>query len=237
MTVKLLQKTRLNRAAHRIYYGYLHGFDTANRDVLPALEACFRKSVECCTAQKGDYYEFGIFKGYSFWHAQRTAAKHGLDTMRFYGFDSFRGLPKVHGRDRTRNDDFYEGQYNCSKAKVAEYLGRAGVDWEKTFLIEGFFEESLHAETKRAHGMNKIAIALIDCDLYASTVEVLNFISDMIIDQTILIFDDWNCFDRDDDRGQRKAFREFLRLHPGIAVEDLFSYGFYGQVFLLRKPG
>lgn len=234
--VKVLQKTRLNRTAHRLYYRYLHGFDTASRDVLPALETCFQRSVECRTAYEGDYYEFGVFKGYAFWHAQNTAAKLGLDSMRFYGFDSFRGLPKVQGRDMTPNDAFYEGQYTCTKDKVTENLERAGVDWKKTFLIEGFFGDSLNAATKRELGMQKIAIALIDCDLYASTVDVLNFISDMIIDGTILLFDDWNCFDRDDEKGQRRAFHEFRERYPQLAVEDLFTFGAYGQVFMLRKP-
>ncbi|MBA3563316.1 MAG: hypothetical protein H0W33_04805 [Gammaproteobacteria bacterium] len=234
--VKLLQKTRLNRVAHRLYYRYLHGFDTASRDVLPALQTCFQKSVESRTAYEGDYCEFGIFKGYAFWYAQDTAAKLGLDGLRFYGFDSFRGLPKVQGRDATANDAFYEGQFSCTKDRVTENLERAGVDWNRTFLIEGFFGESLNETTKNELEMRKIAIALIDCDLYASTIDVLHFISDMIIDGTILLFDDWNCFDRNDERGQRRAFREFRDRHPRLAVEDLFTYGAYGQVFMLRKP-
>ena len=54
--------------------------------------------------------------------------------------------------------------------------------------------------------MDKISIALIDCDLYSSTALVLKFIRNMLMDKTILIFDDWNCFDGDSQKGQRRAF-------------------------------
>ena len=38
LIVKFLQKTKLNKLAHKIYYRYVHGFDTATKDLLPALE-------------------------------------------------------------------------------------------------------------------------------------------------------------------------------------------------------
>jgi len=50
-----------------------------------------------------------------------------------------------------------------------------------------------------------------------------------------LIMDDWNCFDADDDRGQRRAMREFLRSQPRLRLEPLLSYGTNSQVFLVRS--
>lgn len=46
------------------------------------------------------------------------------------------------------------------------------------------------------------------------------------MNKTILIFDDWNCFDKDNERGQRKAFREFLERNKHLSAEDLFTYGY-----------
>jgi O-methyltransferase len=83
--------------------------------------------------------------------------------------------------------------------------------------------------------MGSVAIALIDCDLYDSTRDVMAFLADLIDNDTILMFDDWNCFDGDENRGQRRAVREFLAGSPGWRFEDWFSYGDYGQVFLVRK--
>lgn len=229
--VRLLQYLRLNRLAHRIYYRYLHGFDTANQDVLPALERALTRSREDGSARRGDYYEFGIFKGYALLHAQRTALSLGLEGMRFFGFDSFQGLPPVEGPDKTARDDFYEGQYACSRDEVEEALSEAGIDWDRTVLIEGFFEDSLTEEVRRRHEMGPVAVALIDCDLYSSTREVLRFVDPLLEHGSVVLFDDWNCFDRDDDRGQRKALREFLDSRDAWRVEPLFSYGLYGQTF------
>ena len=82
--------------------------------------------------------------------------------------------------------------------------------------------------------MKKVAVALIDCDIYTSTRDVLNFISDMLIDKSILMFDDWNCFDKDDEKGQRRAFSEFRQQHPEWEPEEIGGYGLYGQMFLMN---
>lgn len=175
LAVGMLQKARLNKLAHRVYYSTFHGFDTANKVVLHALEKCFDLAQELGTASKGDYFEFGLFKGYSFWFSQNIAKQRSLDSMRFFGFDSFRGLPEVRGIDKTEKKDFYEGQYACSKDKVIKNLNSKGVNWDRTFLIEGYYSESLSEELKRHYGMKNVAISLIDCDLYKSTRDVLRF--------------------------------------------------------------
>ncbi|MDY7022231.1 MAG: TylF/MycF/NovP-related O-methyltransferase, partial [Cyanobacteriota bacterium] len=222
--------------AHKVYYNYIHGFQSATPELDEALETIFKKAEELGMGNQGDYCEFGIFKGYAFWKAQNIATQFLGDfaKMRFFGFDSFQGLPEINDRkDQTKDDVFYQGQYSCGKERVINNLNSKGVDWEKTFLIEGFFEDSLSAEVKNQYNLDKIAIALIDCDLYSSTRDVLKFISDMIGDKTILIFDDWNCFNRDNNRGQRKAFREFLEENQQFYEENFISYGAYGQVFIL----
>ena len=122
LAVRALQTTRLNKIAHRIYYNYVHGFDTADPDILPALDTCFQESVDRGLAHRGDYFEFGVFKGYAFWHAQNVARRHGLEGMRFFGFGSFAGLPPVQGRDRAAHHEFYEGQYACSRERVVANL-------------------------------------------------------------------------------------------------------------------
>jgi O-methyltransferase len=235
LIVKSLQQLGVNKVAHRVYYRYVHGFDAANRAVLPALERCFAKASQGRHAGGGDYMEFGLFKGYSFWHAQHLARAHGMEGMRFFGFDSFKGLPSPGDVDATPQDIFYEGQYSCAKSDVVQNLNAKGVDWKKTYLIEGFFNESLVPALKNRYDMRSVAVALIDCDLYESTRDVMPFLADLIDDDTILLFDDWNCFDADENKGQRRAVREFLDGARGWRFEDWFSYGDYGQVFLVRK--
>ena len=46
LVVRSLQKTGLNKPAHRLYYRYIHGFDTPNPAVLPALEVSFETAMD-----------------------------------------------------------------------------------------------------------------------------------------------------------------------------------------------
>ncbi|NES69131.1 MAG: hypothetical protein F6K24_29820, partial [Okeania sp. SIO2D1] len=131
LVVKFLQKTKLNKLAHKIYYRYIHGFNTASSGLVEALDIVFKKAIDLGVANKGDYCEFGIFKGYAFWNAQQIANKYGLNNMRFLGFDSFQGLPEIQKEDLTKEEVFYEGQYSCSKENVTNNLSLKGVDWEK----------------------------------------------------------------------------------------------------------
>jgi O-methyltransferase len=235
LAVKALQATGLNALAHHLYYTHFHGFNTSNKDVLPALESCFNQALTFGTVPSGDYLEFGLFKGYSFWYAQSVADRLGLTSMRFFGFDSFCGLPEIGPVDQTKNRDFYKGQYACSRDDVVRNLNSKGIDWKRTFLIEGYYADSLNPAVKTRHGLKQAAIILVDCDLYESTTQVLSFVEDLLSDETILMFDDWNCFDCDDNRGQRRAVREFLQCHPWWYLENLFAYGIYGHTFVARR--
>jgi hypothetical protein len=233
--VKLLQKTHLNKLAHKIYYSYVHGFKPAIPTTLPAVERSLLKAKESGVIEKGDYYEFGIFKGYTFMHAQKFCKREGITGTRFFGFDSFAGLPDVEGVDETQHNEFYKGQYKCQKDRVIENLDSSGdVDWNRTFLIEGYFDQSLNNETRSSYPMDKVAVALIDCDLYSSTVDVLAFIKDMLVDGSIVMMDDWNTFNADDNKGERLAFSEFLAENPQITAEELFAYPPWGQVFMIH---
>lgn len=234
VAVRLLQVMRLNRIAHRVYYAHLHGFDAATRATLVGLDRAFAAAQALGTLGRGDYYEFGLFKGYSFWWAQKTARSYEARSMRFFGFDSFEGLPEVVGRDRTGRGEFYRGQYAWPYQRVRAALSRQGVDWSRTFLIRGFYRDSLTGAVRDEYRMGPVAIALVDCDLYASTVDVLRFLAPLLVDRSILILDDWDCFGGDAERGQRKALAEFVERRPEVRAEELFGYGSWGRAFALR---
>jgi O-methyltransferase len=234
LLVKSMQRLHVNKFAHKFYYRYVHGFDAANRAVLPALDRCFSQIKEDDAANRGDYMEFGLFKGYSFWYAQHLANQHGLQSIRFFGFDSFQGLPEPGAIDSTDHNVFYRGQYYCKKSDVVRNLDSKSVDWSRTYLIDGYFHDSLVPDVKQKYNISTVAIALIDCDLYKSTHNVMLFLEPILANNTILLFDDWNCFDGDESRGQRRAAREFLDRSPRWRLEDWFAYGDYGQVFIVK---
>jgi O-methyltransferase len=119
--------------------------------------------------------------------------------------------------------------------RVHEKLTEHGVDWSRTILVPGYFNDTLTPDLKSTHQLRPAAVALIDCDLYSSATTVLTFLADLLLDGTILNFDDWNAFDRDDTRGERRALREFLGGHPEWKAVPLFSYGNFGQVFSMQR--
>jgi len=226
-----------SKKIENIYWKHFHGFHAANEDVtIPLVKISLEKAVELGTTEIGDYYEFGIFNGYTFLYVQKYAQLININNMKFFGFDSFKGLPDIRGIDKTDYYAYYTGELSYSKSRVIKDLNSRGADWNKTFIIEGFFEKSLNEGTRKKYKMNKVSVALIDCDLYSSTVEVLNFIKDMIIDKTILIFDEYESilFKRDKDKGESKAFSEFLEKNKNITVEELKSIG-TGKAFIIHK--
>src|SRR5688572_6820158 len=177
LAVRTLQAVGLNAVASDIYYRYFHRFDTASPGLTNGFEQIFEAVAELGSLRDGaDYCEFGVFKGHSFWKAQQEANKHGL-ACRFFGFDSFAGLPDIGGPDQTEHGEFRIGQYRCSQQEVVANLEAAGgIDWRRTFLIPGYFEQSLTPDVIERHRIRKVGVAMIDCDLYSSTVEVLRFL-------------------------------------------------------------
>lgn len=183
---------------------------------------------------EGDYYEFGLYRGYSFWYAQQAADRCGLKSMRFFGFDSFQGLPVVDSIDRDHGI-FFSGDYACTRRSVEALLTDHGFDWTRARLVEGFFDQSLQPELALLLGMKPAAVVLIDCDLYQSTVPVLAFMADQLQNGTIVLFDDWSCFKESADAGEPRAFREFLQAHPEWHAEEWMEFPVYGKAFVMRK--
>lgn len=235
VAVKVLKKTRLNRIMAKTYYRHIHGFSSAGKEIPDSVERSMRYAADGGKILQGDYCEFGLFKGHTFLQAQLIARRLGFDDMRFFGFDSFEGLPPVVGVDDTGQDHFYEGQYACSLDRVTQNLDRHGVDWTRTSLTKGFYSETLTPDLRERLSLRKIAVALIDCDLYSSTVDVLNFIEPLLQDRCVVIMDDWNAFDSANDRGQRRALGEFQQRQPAWKFRPIFSYGDYGQTFQVSK--
>lgn len=208
-------------------------FRAADSTTVAAVQRCLTMADEAGLTREGDYYEFGLYRGFTFWSAQQFMQTLGNKSIRFVGFDSFQGLPKPHGVD-TYRDDFVEGQFRAGYDYVHDKLNEHGVDWNRTLLIPGFFADSLTPACKKVHGLRRAAVVLVDCDLYESTTYVLAFLDDLLLDGSFVIFDDWNAFDADDEKGERRAFREFLASQPRWSAEPLFAYGAHGQAFRMK---
>lgn len=180
----------------------------------------------------GDYCEFGVYRGATFAHAYHMMSVL-FPKMRFAAFDSFRGLPQPRGIDAMEgySSHFYAGQFEFSRRAFEKELARNGVDLGKVLSVEGWFDESLSPAKADGHGVNKIAVAWIDCDLYESTVPVLRYLAGRLGVGSVIVFDDWRCYRNSPEYGEQRACREWLEANPQIRLAELLSFGWNGVAF------
>src|SRR5262245_38206679 len=88
--------------------------------LLIAVNAGLDWCVDENIAEASDYLEFGVFRGFTLWYAQALARARGIQDMRFFGFDSFQGLPSV--EDDNSRREFQAGSYRSPRAEVELFL-------------------------------------------------------------------------------------------------------------------
>jgi hypothetical protein len=186
----------------------------------------------------GDYLEFGVWQGRTFGYACQILGP-AFPAMRFVALDSFAGLPKPQGLDAEGgySSGFREGEFACSREQFLANLRQSGADTARVRTVEGFFHETLGPGAARRHGVERVAAAWIDVDLYDSTVPVLEFLTPLLSVGSVLLFDDWTCFRNLPDRGQQRACREWLARHPALALHELFAFGWHGRAFSVGCVG
>jgi len=237
---KLLNRFHLLDTARTLKKKVSHAeneFKPADPRLLISVHQCMHWLHGRHLCEGSDYLEFGIFRGFNVWYTQALARALGIKDMRFFGFDSFMGLPPVDGVDA--GGAFHEGDFSAYKDEVEMFLARFGVDWKKTYLIKGFFDQSLTPELKAKHALRRCSFCVVDCDLYSSATVVLKFVEPLLGDSSILLFDDWDDFGKGELKGEPKAFAEFqarnaaqLSTEP---FEDLVSLGGKGRAFIVRR--
>ncbi len=177
---------------------------------------------------KGDFAEFGVFKGKTTLEAWKAAHRHGLTDMKFWLFDSFEGLPPVKGIDA--GGPFHTQEFSNSRKNYEDRLHRYGVDFNRLNIVEGYFDKTL----PETHTDRLFSVVFIDCDLYESTVPVLNWLTDKLADGAVICFDDWYCFNGRPDKGEQKATAEWLEANPQLTLMSYREFHFGGKSFLVH---
>jgi hypothetical protein len=164
----------------------------------------------------GYYFEFGCHEANTMCMAWNTF-KYLFDWT-YVGFDSFEGLPEITNIDKQQI--WEKGKLKTGENKFVRKVTKQGIPRNKLITVKGFYDESLTPELCDRLLPTKAAVIYIDCDLYKSTVPVLEFIKPFLQIGTIVVFDDWNCFYGDPDRGERRAFHEFCGKNPELIFES-----------------
>lgn len=184
----------------------------------------------------GDYLEFGSGSNM---RSIRLALKYSrlepFENRMLLAYDSFQGLPKPEGDDA--HPQWKEGAMAVTEEQFRSVLAHYRAKPERDFrTVAGFYDQSLKNKRPSDHGVSKAAFVYVDCDLYSSTVPVLNYITDALQDGSVLAFDDWFCLNADSERGEQLAFHEWreaagrsLRLSPYQPI------GWHGMSFIVNR--
>src|SRR5262249_39413715 len=137
-----------------------------------------------------DYLEFGVFRGES----MRSWVKLNADkNSRFYGFDSFEGLPETWRQTQP------EGHFNVD-GNIPQ------IDDSRVTLVKGWFDETVPEFIRNFAAQNRLVVHL-DADLYSSSMVALMHLSPHLRSGSLLIFDEF--YDRDH---EFKAFQDYLKI-------------------------
>ena len=135
-----------------------------------------------------DYLEFGVSKGSSFrWWTNRI--KH--PEARFYGFDTFSGLPEDWG-------PFKKGEMDNGNEPPV-------IDDSRHEFYQGLFQQTLVPFLNQYQSGNRKIIHM-DADIYSATLYVLTLITPYLRSGDIIFFDEFNV-----PMHEFKAFNEWAK--------------------------
>jgi hypothetical protein len=179
----------------------------------------------------GDYFEFGVYRGQSFLVAHHMKHRFHLNEMKLWGFDSFAGMPEI---DDARDNIWHKGQYACSLDDFRRILAKHGVRKDEYEVIPGYYDRSLNDELHGKLAGRKASVVTIDCDLYSSTVLVLNFVKRYLDNGTIVCFDDFYHYKGSPDQGEQRALSEFLSCNSIFGFVPWCDFAPVGKSFIVR---
>jgi len=190
----------------------------------------------------GDILEMGVFSGLSL---ALFAKAHSFDDKgmrrRIAGFDSFAGLPESaeeHARwkegDCATNHSWHPllAPGAAVTPETTRELFRA-CELPPPELEVGRFEATLPATVPAKY--SQVALVHVDCDLYESTATVLSALAPAFQDGTAILFDDWFHYRGNPEKGEARAFHEFLAAHPEWGAVPYRSYATFCNSFLLYR--
>lgn len=152
---------------------YAERFDT-NKNRFPDRFALYDfVSREFIGGSAFDYLEFGVFRGDSI----RYIAGHNPNpAARFWGFDSFEGLPS------DWNERNPQGAFGVG-GRIPDIAD------QRVRFIKGWFEDTLPRFLRDYEPQAKLWLH-IDADLYSSAIEVLVLLKRYIRRDTVIVFDE-----------------------------------------------
>jgi len=138
--------------------------------------------------------EFGVAEGTS-----TGELRSWLPDFKIYGFDSFRGLP----------EDWIDNGIEVA-LKGAFDRGGSAPSVSGVEMVIGWFKDTV-PEFAKQHP-EPVGLIHMDCDIYSGCKDALYNITNLIVKDTIIIFDDW-CVHPGGPAGAGLASKKDIRCH------------------------
>ncbi len=201
-----------------------------------------------CSAVEGNFAEFGTATGgtaecfalaMSYFRAEYHYSElaHRMPPRKLFLFDSFEGLPTTSNEADQTSPHVAQGVWRpgalrgITPQQLLEKTS-AHIPKEDIMIFEGWFSDSMPRVPKG----EKFAVVHIDCDLYESSIQVLEwlFSENRLNDGAVLLFDDWNCNRASPNFGERRAWREIVEKYkPDFS--DGGDYSITGHKMIIHR--
>jgi hypothetical protein len=186
-------------------------------------------ALEHVTLRDLDIVQFGVFSGASMAYIHEYYKEHSIPYGIMWGFDSFEGLPDEQ-KGIQIHQDWSKGSFDARKwfgLTPTEIIDRLYADFDdfgmkdKVVLRPGFFDTSLNAAL--GDRMNSFSFIDVDCDLYISAYQALDWIfrNKLAVPGTIIYYDDWADGQRCNG-GEHKAHHELVQKY-GVRTKLLYE--------------
>ncbi len=187
-------------------------------------------------AVEGDIAEFGCMTGRTATVLSAAIASFRSE-KRLHLFDSFEGLPETNNETdgaafHVRDGTWRPGTCKGISPQALRERCRKFLKPEQVLIYEGWFSATI---SKFPNG-TRLALLHVDCDLYQSTKDVLDYVFShkMVSEGAIILFDDWNCNRASNEFGERKAWDETVSKYR-VSCSDLGSYGWASHKFVVHS--
>jgi hypothetical protein len=157
------------------------------RDVLSALYPLLLAAGLALDEGSHDVYQFGVMGGNSLIMLRKQVFR----TARFYGFDTFSGIPA--SKDEVQLAEWSEGAFKVTPHLVLRHIYRDTNGGRGSFMVRGRFDQTLTPSLARDKGMKPAVYVDMDADLYDSSILSLHWLfrNGLIVPGTLVGYDDW----------------------------------------------